>query len=482
MGFRKALSYILAPLTRSPQENRRIGAWRNRPVYVPAPALESHAYIVGATRTGKSRLLRILIEQDIAAGHGGCVIDPHGDLYEELLSYLATLPADHPAVKNARLIDPTDPDWAVGFNPLEIPHGEEPYPHVLELITVFEKLWADSWGARMEDLMRNSFITLAAHGLTLLEMPKLLTDPDFRAGLVERLRNPEAKNYWENRFDPLPNRTKAEWVESTLNKVSTFVTDPWVRDMVGQEHSTINVRKWMDTGRITLVNLAKGRLKKNSDLVGALLVSAIQEAALSRVDIPKPERRPYRLYVDEFQHYATESFEEILSEAGKYGLSIVMANQTLAQLDRTLLASVLSNAQVQVYFRSSRQDAELLARQAFRATGKQIKFQLAGRGLFATEPRANPVFIPVGEEMEGYINLLLDLSPRQALLTVRGQGPPVPFRTADAPDRTPLPRLHPLRTRLLSRAARSRAAVREEINHRMSPRNSGDEEVFWRYE
>jgi len=479
MGLRKALSYILEPLFGPTGEKRELGELNGRPVRVLVEALESHAYLVGGTRTGKSRLMRLLIEQDIDAGHGLCMIDPHGDLYEELVTYLATLPSNHPALSKAIVIDPTAPDWAVGFNPLEVMPGEEIYPHVLELLTVFEKLWGDSWGARMEDLMRNSFITLAEHRLTLLEMPRLLTDPDFRSVLVADLRSAEVKNYWEHRFGPLAARTKAEWVESTLNKVSTFVSDPWIRDMVGQTHSTINLRQWMDEGTITLVNLAKGRLRRNSDLVGALLVSKIQEAALSRVNVRKRDRRPYRLIVDEFQHYATKSFEEILSEAAKYGLSIMMANQTLDQLEQTLLASVLSNATVQIYFRCSRQDADILARQAFRATGKQIKFQLNSKDFFSDEPRSNPVFIGVAEEMEGYINMLLDLSPRQALLNVRGEGAPVPFRTADAPDREAPPGLSALRNRLLARAARPRHLVREEIERRACAETDEEDEPYW---
>jgi hypothetical protein len=479
MGLRKILSYIFQPLFGLPGEKRELGELGGRPVRVLVEALEAHAYLAGGTRMGKSRLLRLLIEQDIDAGHGLCLIDPHGDLYEELVTYLATLPSDHPALAKTILIDPTNDDWAMGFNPLEVLPGEEIYPHVLELLTVFEKLWGDSWGARMEDLMRNSFITLAEHGLTLLEMPRLLTDPGFRSTLAEDLQSAEAKNYWKNRFGPLAARTKAEWVESTLNKVSTFVSDPWIRDMVGQTRSTINLRKWMDEGAITLVNLARGKLKRNSDLVGALVVSNIQEAALSRVNIRKRDRRPYRLIVDEFQHYATKSFEEILSEAAKYGLSIMMANQHLDQLEHTLLSSVLSNATVQIYFRCNRQDADILARQAFRATGKQIKFQLESKDLFSDEPQSNPVFIGVPEEMEGYINMLLDLSPRQALLNVRGEGGPVPFRTADAPDREAPPGLDALRNRLLSCASRPRHLVREEIERRTSPEPDEEDEPYW---
>jgi len=479
MGLHKILSYILEPLFGVQGEKRELGERGGHPVHVLAEALESHAYLAGGTRMGKSRLLRLLIEQDIEAEHGLCVIDPHGDLYEAVVTYLGTLPSDHPALSKTILIDPTNPDWAMGFNPLEILPGEEIYPHVLELLTVFEKLWGESWGARMEDLMRNSFITLAEHGLTLLEVPRLLTDPNFRSTLSEDLKSNEAKSYWQNRFGPLAARTKAEWVESTLNKVSTFISDPWIRDMVGQTHSTINLRKCMDEGAIMLVNLARGKLKRNSDLVGALIVSSIQEAAMSRVNIHKRDRRPYRLIVDEFQHYATKSFEEILSEAAKYGLSIMMANQHLDQLEHTLLSSVLSNTTVQIYFRCNRQDADILARQAFRATGKQIKFQLDNKDLFSAEPRSNPIFIGVPEEMEGYVNMLLDLSPRQALLNVRGEGTPVPFRTADALDREAPPELELLRNRLLARAAQPRHLVREEIKRRTSSEPDEEDEPLW---
>jgi hypothetical protein len=463
VGLREELRYILEPLLGREVASRHLGDLRGRNVTVSLTALRNHAYIVGGTGTGKSRLLRVLIEQDIAAGHGLCLIDPHGDLCDALISYLDTLPDDHSARQRALLVDPTAAEWAVGFNPLEIPQGDDVYPHVLELITVFEKLWSDSWGARMEDVMRNSFITLAEAGRTLLDVPRLLTDDAFRGEMVEGIRSVEAKDYWIHRFGALQARTRAEWVESSLNKISTFITDPWIRDMVGQRQSTIDLRRWMDEGAITLFNLSKGRLKRNSDLVGALMVSKIQEAALSRVDLSEDLRRPYRLVVDEFQNYATRSFEEILSEARKYGLCLMMANQTLAQLDKTLLASVLSNCQVQVSFRSSRDDAEKLARQAFRATGKQIKFQLPSKKLFSSTPTSTPVFIPVSEEMEGHINFLLDLAPRQALLNVRGEGSPVPFRTADAPDRPRTERADRLRSQMLERAARPRDEVRAEL-------------------
>jgi hypothetical protein len=467
MGFIETLRYIFGA-SENP-EMRTIGHLRSQRIRVPLAALRNHGYVIGGTGTGKSRLLRLLIEQDIAACHGLCVIDPHGDLCEALVRYISTLPPGHPARQRTVLVDPTTPDWAVGFNPLEVPPGEEIYPHVLELLAVFQKIWKDSWGARMEDILRNSFILLAEHGLTLLDMPRLLTDSDFRAPLVQELQSTEAQGYWLNRFEPLAARTRSEWIESSLNKISSFISDPWIRDMVGQTRSTINVRNWMDSGTITLINLSKGKLKSNSDLIGALMVSKVQEAAMSRVDLDEGNRRVYRLYVDEFQNYSTKSFEEILSEARKYGLSIVMANQNLAQLEKGLMSSVLGNCQVQIYFRCSRQDSDILARQAFRATGKNIKFALTKEGMFTKEPKANPVYESVGEEMEGYVNFVLDLQPRQALLNIRGEGRPVPFRTADAPDRTALPGLARLREQLLARGARRREFVRRDVDARNAP-------------
>ena len=481
MGLGSALRFIFEPLFARDGAGkvRRVGSFRGRPVRIRIDDMRHHVYIVGGSGTGKSRLIRKLVEQDIAAGHGMCLVDPHGDLCDSVVSYIEALPSEHPAKRRSVLVDPTAQAWSIGFNPLEISSEEDRYPAVLELLNVFKKLWGDSWGARMEDILRNSFVTLAESGLTLLELPKLLTDAAYRSQIVADLEAVEARRYWIDRYEPLSARTKAEWIESSLNKVSALISDPWMRDMLGQRQSTFDVRKWMDKRSIVLINLAKGRLKQNSEVIGALLVSKIQETALSRVDVPEGQRRPFRLYVDEFQHYATRSFEEILSEARKYGLPLVMAHQDLGQVDRRLLASVLANCQIQVYFRVSREDAEKLARQAFRATGKDIKFQLEKEGWLTSEPRMNPVFIPVNEEMESYVNGLLDLGHREALLNVRGGGRPLPFRTAEAPDRIPSTSVNRFRSQLVSRIARPRATVRKEIAQRESAVGEEQPAGFW---
>ena len=480
MGLRKALSYIFNDPSSVPRSGSRLLGHRGkRVVTVSTKMLRTHAYVVGASGEGKSRLFQLLIEQDIDNGHGVCVIDPHGSLYKPLVGYLATLPSDHPALDRVVLIDPSNDEWSVGFNPLEVKHERDLYPTVLDMISVFKKLWADSWGARMEDIMRNSFITLAEHGLTLVEMPRLLTDTAFRDRLVRDLRHTEAKRYWLNRFGPLPASKKTEWVESTLNKVSAFVSDPYIRGMLGQCHSTIDLRSLMDEGACVLINLSKGRLKRNSTLIGALLVSKLQEAALSREDIPEDDRRPFRVYVDEFQDYATRSFEEILSEMRKYGISLMMANQNLAQVHQTLLSSVMTNSTVQIYFRCNREDAVRLAGEAFRATGKRIKFQLTDGDAIAPEPRTTPVFVSVSEEMEEYINFLLDLGKREALLSIKGQGHPTAFRTADVPDYSPTSASEALHLELLSRHTRRRDEVLREIEERENVEQEFNPDDLW---
>ena len=469
MGLRKALSYIFSGSSSASQDGSRLLGYRgSREVTVSAKALRTHGYIVGGSGEGKSRLVQLLIEQDIASGHGLCVIDPHGGLYKALVGYLATLPRNHPALERVVLIDPANEEWSVGFNPLDVKHEKDIYPMVLEIIAVFHKLWGTTgWGTRMEDIMRHGFYTLATHGLTLVEMPRFLTDTPFREKLVRGLRDvEEAKQYWLKRFASQTASRQAEWVESTLNKVSAFVSDPCIRDMIGQRHSTIDLRALMDEGAYIFVNLRKGRLKSNSTLIGALLVSKLQEAALSREDIPEHTRRPFRMYVDEFQDYATRSFEEILSEMRKYGISLMMANQNLSQVQQTLLSSVMTNAKVQIYFRCNREDAVRLAGEAFRATGKRIKYQLPGESVLNPEPRTTPLFVSVSEEMEEYINFLLDLGEREALLSLGGASQPAAFRTADVPDYRPTAASEALHARLLSKHARRRDEVIREIEER----------------
>jgi len=327
-----------------------------------------HLYILGATGTGKSKLLEFLIRQDILSGRGLCLIDPHGDLFQSILHFLAGYCSGNndPEIaekisKRLVLIDPACTDWVMGFNPLEA-IGVNPYSQALEFMGILKKLWSDAyWGPRMEELMRNTMITLSLHGYTLLEAKTLLTDPLFRGRLVADLPEGEVKEYWLYRYNQLSDRMQNTYREPILNRLSVFLSDPSIRIMVGQKKSTINFRQIMDQGKWLLVNLSKGRLKSNAHLLGAFLVAKLQLSALSRVDVDEEKRFPFFVFVDEFQNFMSEDFETILSEARKYGLGLTLVHQNMDQLDRQLRAAILGNTLTQVFFRISNQDATALA-------------------------------------------------------------------------------------------------------------------------
>jgi len=337
-------------------------------VFLSILARVLHLYILGASGSGKSTLLYYLIIQDILAGRGFCLIDPHGDLYHQILSYIAgpylqgKTPAERQQIaKKLVLIDPSCRAWVTGFNPLEAV-GVDPYAQSMDFVGFLKKLWADAhWGPRMAELIRNSLVTLSINRLTLLEVRPLLTDPLFRERLVANLPEGETIEYWLYRYNTLSERMQATYREPILNRLSVFLSDPSLRLMVGVKESTINFRQIMDQGHWMLVNLSKGHLKNNASLLGGFAIAKLQLCALSRVDVPQDRRTPFFVYVDEFQNFVGEDFETILSEARKYGLGLTLAHQNLDQIDRTLRSSILGNTLTQVIFRTSNQDAAILA-------------------------------------------------------------------------------------------------------------------------
>lgn len=334
----------------------------------------SHFYVIGGTGVGKSKCLQYLIMQDILEGRGVGVIDPHGDLVEDLKGLLAVGYASlHEELaealsQNIILIDPTDPKYTVAFNPLEKLPGISAAETANELVSCFKKIWADSWGVRMEDLMRNSLIALCEAELTLVDLSTFLTNRSFREGVLKKVSNQIAYEYFQ-RFNVLSDKASIPWIEPIMNKVNAVFADDRIREMFSSPKSTFNLREAMDEGKVVLIKLDKGRLKDAANLLGALLVAKIQMAAFSRSDVPEKKRRPWYLFIDEFQNYASDSFSVILSESRKYGLYVTMAHQTLAQISSELRNLILSCSGIQVYFRLSREDASLLAKEAFQYGG-----------------------------------------------------------------------------------------------------------------
>ena len=381
----------------------------------------THLYVVGATGTGKTKFLEYLIKQDIEKGNGFGVIDPHGDMIEDVKGFLILqYSPDEPEITDkVILIDPTDPIYTVTFNPLEKMPGVPLAEQANELICAFRKIWSDSWGVRMEDLMRNSLIALGEAGLTLIELPAFLSNRAVRQGVLEKVTHPLAREYFR-RFDTITDRSQITWIEPVMNKINAFFSDERIRHIFSSAKSSFNLREIIDSKKILLIKLDKGKLKDSADLLGSLLMAQIQMAAFSRSDVPQRKRTPFYLYIDEFQNFASESFSVVLSEARKYGLSLIMAHQTLAQIPEELRSLILGNAGIQVYFRLNRHDASLLAKEAFEYSGFEVK------GMSGMKPR----YWSLGEEWEQHTKELQTLEPRICYVKHKIEGGVIPIQTA----------------------------------------------------
>lgn len=322
----------------------------------------SHMYVIGKTGTGKSTLLEMLIRQDILAGRGLALLDPHGDLVERVLEQI-------PEERQNDLIYFDAPNTAqpLGFNPLEpVSPAKRPLA-AAGLLDVFKKMWADSWGPRLEHILRNALLALFDYPqATLADVLKLLDDPRFRKMVADNTSNSQVRDFWLNEYAKYPARFKIEAIAPIQNKVGAFLSNPVLNRILTQERSSFKLRRVMDEGKIMLVNLAKGRLGEDtSGLLGSLLVSRFGLAALSRSDIPEEDRRDFFLYLDEFHSFTTLSLTTMLSELRKYRTSLILANQYLSQLDQKIQDAILGNVGTIISFRIGVADAEILAKEYY---------------------------------------------------------------------------------------------------------------------
>jgi CxxC-x17-CxxC domain-containing protein len=316
-----------------------------------------HMYMIGKTGVGKTTLIENMVVQDIQCGHGVAVIDPHGEFADRMLDFI---PSER--VQDVVYFNPSDLNYPIAFNAIEQVPVE--YRHLVAsgLMAVFKKIWVDLWSARMEYILNNTLLSLLeVPGSTLLGVNRMLADKTYRHGIVERLTDPVVKAFWLNEFERYDAKFRAEAVAPIQNKVGQFASNPLIRNIIGQVKSKLNLREIIDTKKILIVNLSKGLIgEENSALLGAMLVTKLQLAAMSRVDIPEPERSDFYLYVDEFQNYSTDSFANILSEARKYRLNLILAHQYLEQLPETVRSSIVGNVGTIVSFRIGAEDAEFM--------------------------------------------------------------------------------------------------------------------------
>ena len=323
-----------------------------------------HVYIVGKTGMGKSTLLTNMILQDIHNGHGVCFLDPHGDAVEYVLDRVP--PERH---QDVIYFNPADMSMPIGFNVLEAVNDEEIFLLASGMMAVFKRIWSGMWSSRMEYILNNTLLALLeTPGNTLLDVVRMLTDDDFRNDVISNISDPMVKNFWLREFAAFNDKYKTEAIAPILNKIGQFFSTDLVRNILGQQKSTINLREVMDEKNILLINLSKGKVgEDNSSLLGSLLVTKLQLAAMSRVDIPEEERSDFYLYVDEFQNFVSDSFATILSEARKYRLSLVVAHQYIAQLSEEenvkVRNAVFGNVGSIISFKVGAEDGEQLEKE-----------------------------------------------------------------------------------------------------------------------
>jgi hypothetical protein len=320
-----------------------------------------HVYIIGQTGAGKSGLLELFALSDIFHGHGYAVIDPHGDF---AVNNMRFIPGSR--LQDVVYFNPADTAYPLGFNPLEVTNPEQKSNISSEVIGVLKRMFGESWGPRLEYILRYTILALLDRPTTtMLDITRMLTDKKFRKETLAYCTDTVVLQFWNVEFASWNDKFQAEAIAPVLNKVGAFTANPTIRNIIGQPKSTFNIRQIMDEGKILIVNLSKGLIgEDNASILGSFLVTKIQLAAMSRSDIPNiADRRPFYLYVDEFQNFATDSFATILSEARKYALNLTVANQYIGQMTDTVRDAVFGNVGTMISFRVSADDAPILSKQ-----------------------------------------------------------------------------------------------------------------------
>lgn len=316
-----------------------------------------HMYVIGKTGVGKTTLLENMAIQDMLNGEGLGIVDPHGEFAEKMLKFV---PENR--VQDVLYFAPHDLDWPIAFNVMENVDPTQRHLVANGLLGVFKKIWPDVWSPRMEYILNNCILALLEYpDSTLLGINRMLSDKNYRDEVVDNISDPVVKAFWTDEFAKYSDRFMTEASAAIQNKVGQFISNPLIRNIIGQSKSSFDIRDLMDNKKIFLMNLSKGRIgEENSRLIGAMLITKIYLAAMSRVDISEDEREDFFLYVDEFQNFANESFKDILSEARKYRLNLILAHQYIAQMEESIRDAVFGNVGTLITFRVGAYDADTL--------------------------------------------------------------------------------------------------------------------------
>lgn len=339
----------------------------------------AHTYVVGKTGVGKSTLLESLAMQDAMAGRGFAFVDPHGDVVERLARNLPPAARAH-----LRYLDAPDPAQPFGYNPLRRVRSDKIPLAVSGLLETMRKLWPDAWGMRMEHVLRNClFALLELERAELPDVLLLLKDVEFRKAVAKRLENSVVREFWRHEYEHYSPRLRAEAIMPIQNKLGALLSDPLLYRLLVEPAQELRFRSLMDEGGILLVNLSKGQIGEDSaHVLGGLIVSTLALAAFSRADTPEAERRPFVVYLDEFQNFTTLSLVNMMSELRKYGVALVLAHQHLHQLDPDIAHAVLGNAGTTISFRVGPEDASVLAAQFQPKIGVEDLLNLPNRRIY----------------------------------------------------------------------------------------------------
>lgn len=338
----------------------RHGWGEPRPFGIGPVDARQHMYVIGKTGSGKTTLLRNLIIQHIALGHGVGVIDPHGDMAEELLNHIPPSRSDHLVYFN-----PADLEFPIGLNPLANVLPDDRHLVASGIVTSLKGIWRDSWGPRLEYILYNAVSALLdCENTTLLGVNRLLTDEKYRAWVIRQIKDPFILQFWEDEYANYDPRFQREAIAPIQNKLGQFLLNPVVRNILGQVRARVNIPFVMDNGRLFIANLSKGRLGHDkANLLGSLLTSQFQLAAMARANRPEEERRDFYLFIDEFQNFTTDAFASILAEARKYRLCLVLSHQYIDQLSLPVRQAVFGNVGTLISFRIGHTDAEVMAKE-----------------------------------------------------------------------------------------------------------------------
>jgi len=337
-----------------------------------------HVYIMGKTGAGKSTLIANMAIDDIRKDRGIGIIDPHGDLSETILDYIPKR-----RLNDVVYLEPFDTERPFSLNVLEIKNKQHKDLIASGIVSIFSKIYADSWGPRLEYILRNVIFTLLEiPGSTLIDALRILSEPGYRRSVIPKISDPVIHNFWENEFEKMADRLRSEAVSPIQNKVGQFVSSKMIRNIIGQPKSSINLEEIMNNKKILILNLSQGKLgEDNASLLGAMIITQIQLAAMNRAFMKEEERQDFFLYVDEFQNFATSSFIKILSEARKYRLAITLANQYIDQLELEVQQSIFGNAGTLISFVTGATDAEHLQKEF---AGLYTQNDLVSLGKFET--------------------------------------------------------------------------------------------------